>query len=626
MLVLVGVDVVLLVILAYLVLRVGHVATDGEADVAEALLVAEVAVEAARLHRAYVSLRIVPVVVAGVPVLQTDGRGQEAALLVDAGALLVEVVDSERQFVAEEDEVDAEVVLRGHLPGDALRGHLPIAYSAVGVGEVLSPVVSGSAAALVALALGERADEGVEVGEARAACGVATYLSVRESDLEHVEPWGLLLDPRLLAHVPCHGPCGEESPAVAVGEVLRAVVAEVIVDEVAVLVVIRSLSGQTLVLARDRVLDVGAQVLGGDLLVLGVLHVGAEVVGVEERAVPMEQQVEELAAPAAVRRRLRHVAGTLQQVEVELSGLRVARAGTVEGGQPVVLDGVLIVGVESEASGEVEALGDEREVLLQGDVGLDVVLPLVVIARLGRRDPRVDVVLVDGAHLDAVDRLDVVGALGGIVAVAVDDGREEGVVAEELPPDLVVADARRVALVEVAADAELQQGGLRHVDVDVHAIVPALVVGVGVIFVLQRVVGLVHTLVLGVGHRDVVAGRLATAAEVEVGAIAHGAVLEQEVLPVDVGVEVGVESLADDVELDGLIEHAEVAGDAGLVEIVGILEAVDELGGDGAGVVGRFHLAVDLHLAGLTVLGGDEDDAVSTLGAVDGRGRGVLQD
>ena len=42
-------------------------------------------------------------------------------------------------------------------------------------------------------------------------------------------------------------------------------------------------------------------------------------------------------------------------------------------------------------------------------------------------------------------------------------------------------------------------------------------------------------------------------------------------------------------------------------------------------IIRGLHLTVDLYLTGLTMLGGDEDNAVSTLGAVDSRSRGILQ-
>ena len=59
------------------------------------------------------------------------------------------------------------------------------------------------------------------------------------------------------------------------------------------------------------------------MLLLSKLHVGSEVVGIEEHAVPVEQQVEEFPAPTAVGRALRHILCTLHHLEVKLSRLCV---------------------------------------------------------------------------------------------------------------------------------------------------------------------------------------------------------------------------------------------------------------------------------------------------------------
>ena len=217
-------------------------------------------------------------------------------------------------------------------------------------------------------------------------------------------------------------------------------------------------------------------------------------------AVPVQQQVEELAAVTGIARRLVHILRALYHLVVHLSGLRVARTGTVESRQTMVMDGILIVSVESEASRKLQSLGDEAQILLQCDIGLNGVLPLVVVTGLRRADPRVDVVFIQRVVGDTIALLGTIDRLGGIVAVAVHERCRQSIVAEELSPHFVVADARRVALVQVAADAKFQQGGLGDVDVDVHAVVPALVVGIGAVLVLQRLVGLVHTFILGVGH------------------------------------------------------------------------------------------------------------------------------
>ena len=178
---------------------------------------------------------------------------------------------------------------------------------------------------------------------------------------------------------------------------------------------------------------------------------------------------------------------------------------------------------------------------------------------------------------------------------------------------------RAVALRQVARHAELQQRGRCDVDVDVQTVVPALVVGIGVILLAERLVGLVHTLVLDVRHRCIVARGVTTTTQVHIAAIAPSTVAKQKVHPVDVRIEVGVDARADDVDFLRLIVHRLIACDASLVDEVGIADAVDELRCLRASVVAGLQLSVHLNLTGLTMFRGDEDNAVCTLRTVDGR-------
>ena len=297
-------------------------------------------------------------------------------------------------------------------------------------------------------------------------------------------------------------------------------------------------------------------------------------------------------------------------------------------------DPVAVVSVVAEASGEAQARRNELQVLLQRDVALQVVGPVLVVARLRGRHPRVDHSRVAATDVDHRH-----------IAIAILDGREQGVVAEELSPDVVVVHpyvelvltafnlllrtvaklTRAVALREVARHAELQQRGRCDVDVDVQTVVPTLVVGIGVVFLAQRLVGLVHTLVLDVRHRCIVARGVAAATQVHIAAIAPSTVAKQKVHPVDVWVEVGVDAGADDVDFLRLIVHWLIARDASLVDQVGIADAIYKLRCLGACIVAGLQLAIHLNLTGLTMLRGDEDNAVCTLRTVDGRCRRVLQ-
>ena len=351
-------------------------------------------------------------------------------------------------------------------------------------------------------------------------------------------------------------------------------------------------------------------------------------------AIPVQQQVKELAARAIAARRLVHVALVVDAVVADLTCIHVAWEGRVEGRCLLMADPVAVVSVVAEASGEAQARRNELQVLLQRDVALQVVGPVLVVARLRGRHPRVDHGRVATTDVDHRH-----------VAIAILDGRKQWVVAEELSPDVVIVHpyvefvlaavdlllravaqlSGTIALREVARHAELQQRGRCNVDVDVQSVVPTLVVGIGVVFLAQRLVGLIHTLVLDVRHRCIVARGVAAATQVHVATIAPCAVAQQQVHPVDVRIEVGVDAGADDVDFLRLIVNGLIARDTCLVDQVGIADAIDKLGCLGACVVAGLQLAIHLNFARLTMFCGNQDDAIGTLRAIDGRGRRVLQ-
>ena len=74
-----------------------------------------------------------------------------------------------------------------------------------------------------------------------------------------------------------------------------------------------------------------------------------------------------------------------------------------------------------------------------------------------------------------------------------------------------------------------------------------------------------------------------------------------------------------------MILRREVARYACLVEQSGIRGRINKLRGDGTGVIRYLAFGVDVYLSFLTVFGGDENNAVGTLRAIDGRCRSVFQ-
>ena len=292
-----------------------------------------------------------------------------------------------------------------------------------------------------------------------------------------------------------------------------------------------------------------------------------------------------------------------------------------------MVDGIGVVGIISETSGEAQTLGDEAEVLLKGYVALKVVVPFSVVTGLCCRYPWVDLCKRQRSYSYSTDILVADDfTYTRCISVRKEHWRIECIVTEELSPYIVVTDTWRVTLVQVTGNTELQDCCPCDVDIDIQTIVPTTIVGVGVVLLSQSLVGLVHTLVLCVRNRSEVARCRTTTTDVEVSAIAHCAVLKQELLPIDVWIEVGVEAALDERKLCRLIESTEVTGDTCLVDEVGVFHTAYKLWSDGTGVVRCLELTVDVDLTFLTVLGLDEDNAVSTFRSVDSCCRSILQD
>ena len=115
---------------------------------------------------------------------------------------------------------------------------------------------------------------------------------------------------------------------------------------------------------------------------------------VKELTIPVEQEVQELTARTVIGAGLSHVTSRLNHLEVQSSCLCVTRAGAVEGWQAVVLNAIIIIGVETEATCKAQTFGDEVELLFQSDIRLNIVLPFGVVTGLCGTYPRVDVIFV----------------------------------------------------------------------------------------------------------------------------------------------------------------------------------------------------------------------------------------
>ena len=171
----------------------------------------------------------------------SPGSLHEAALRGHDGALHEDVLT----LLLEDVEVEVEHVPESQLQADVLLGHgLPceVAHADVTLGDAAVRALAGGAPG-VALLTGV---ECAEVGKAASADVVVASLTDGGAQLDLVEDGLQPCHEGLLAEQPADGERGEESEALALGEVLRSVVAEVELSHVAVVVGGREAAGDAL--------------------------------------------------------------------------------------------------------------------------------------------------------------------------------------------------------------------------------------------------------------------------------------------------------------------------------------------------------------------------------------------
>ena len=457
-------------------------------------------------------------------------------------------------------------------------------------------------------------DDGRQIGKSAAADAVVADLPVGVADLQHGEPRQVLLDELLVRDDPSRGDCREESEPVFGFEVFGSRVSEVELQQVAVVVSVGHAPREGHVALGN-----GLEYLVGGRCVAdrGHFRVGLHVVEEQsadavfaERAVVAELELSVGAPPARGRGRL------VQRLLVEYPGrdqvsVHVPHAfGLVEGRSFQPVGALVVEPVVGEASRELEAFGDETEILLDPDVRLHLVFPVGLVSRVVEQDVGRDLV--------------VVRSVGRELSVRVAQRHGDRGHAADRLPEVVVYGQARIALVgDPPADTDLEDRAFGDVHVGVEPVVVAVVARAASVLLLQVVV--VDAVLLVVGSRDVVAGRRSAAAQVEHGLERRGVVLEQEFLPIDIGVEVRVEAVLDDLQLVVAVYGVLVAGHAGFICQGRIGPGIDEFAFEGRGRDAVFGLEIDVHLALLAPLGGDQYDAVGSALSVDRRGRGVLQ-
>ena len=533
-------------------------------------------------------------------VVETGDARNGVALQEDVLTAVVEVVGRDFDLVVEESQVESDVAFGLDLPVDVVVGEEQVvdtgthAVRCRGSDSLVEGVSVGCERCPVEEAVGTRI--------------VVTRAADREADLQVVhhalEAFGIeLLVGDEVADT--HG--REESEPVVLGEGLAAGVAEVTLDEVAVVVRI----GDT---AHDALLAVGKHRIVVLFLLLRVEQHGADVVHVVEGALVVDGALNVDFAQVAVRRELRvfdfgRARGGRREDQVAGG---IALAGVVEARPVVAQCGGASVVVEADACAGAQTLGDELQILVERDFRLDLGSPLLTVALVVEHVVGVSVVGV-GLLLVGCQR-----------SVAVDGREEVRRRVEDEREDIVGRAVRRPAMGVLSRKVDAQIGALAHLQVDVAAQVVALETEVAVVFavgvLLEYAVGLV------VGHRYEVFGVLGATAEVQRVALAVHGLSDQFVDPLRIGIEVVVHAVT--VFLDALL--AETRGQAvvetGLVGQFEVLPRIDELRQALRRGDRLLDAEGDLRRRDRTALGGHQNNAVGTLGTVDGRCGSVLED
>ena len=453
------------------------------------------------------------------------------------------------------------------------------------------------------------------VGETTAAADlVVTDRTVRSADFQNVDLVAQRLPERLVADHVTDGIRGEETEALARGEVLRTVVTEVELGEVLVAEGVGHAAGDTDIPVGPRLQ------IGGRTQHALAAHVeqeqGAHAVIVGEYAVVGGRRLEVDRRPAlGIDVIEAHVTRSGHDLVEHQIALIVAAGRMVLVGVVLAGDAVVAVDIPRELGVHLQALGDDiREVLRQRD------------ERLGHRPVVLRVALVV-EHVINVHRAAALGR-NRQRAVRIDRRVRNRRRAHRIGVEIVVHVGIHAAGFVLAGvlrrKRKAQLGRFGDVDVDVRTEAEAVEVHLGVVII---VVGHVeHTALRIVGTAHVVADVLVTARRADIHAAGHRQVLVDGVHPVHVRIEVGIGAAQVHLLLivvDRLDRTLLVGGDFVVV--------VDPL--LGIGHLGDLHrlreaeLGLDADLGGpfRTALGGDEHDTVRTAHTVERRGRSVLQ-
>ena len=236
-LILVRINIILLIVFKYLVLAVGNIASHGYTYLSDILLVFEVAVEATRPYSTHIGSWVVVTIK-----FKTCYFRQIFTFCINTGTFFIKVVHSQRELIIEQNKVYTDIILVCNFPSNIVRSHLCIMQSAIP-----RPCTTGQTK-IILYCISSTPDV-IKIGETDSLISsshiIIPHLTMRITNLEHVQPRSHLLNDRFFTNIPRHRPCREKAPTMSVGKVLGTIITKVIIQEITILIIIGELTGQS---------------------------------------------------------------------------------------------------------------------------------------------------------------------------------------------------------------------------------------------------------------------------------------------------------------------------------------------------------------------------------------------
>ena len=596
-------------------MRIGERSAHGDQQVlVERLVVFERNIDAAVLHLTQIAV--------GRDARKAHRRGQRTPLHEDAGTIFLVNVDVQRQGV-EQSQFKSYVKFGALLP----RGQ-GIAHGLDLVSGLLDEV--GRKPHVERLVHVDRREIG-ETDDIVAAVGqiVVARKTVRSTDFQQVHLAADTFPERFARHDPRSGDRGEKPETTTRYEVLRAVVAEVELHQVAVVIPIGKTSGETLLAVRKHlVLIIGGLIV--DLLLLVVDEQGVDVVFAERARIfdlPLQRDLTVTVPPRGGSQIGRSGRADALQVVVESPVAVVGIVGhfVIIGRKRTVSRRIGLV-VERDHAPNLQSLGDEIEVLVHRE-GRGDVLRMALSVSAAQQGIRIDVRRTTVPRR-GISENRVVEILHGAFGI---DGREsDRIGAHRIVEQVFHLFDGTVPEKQLRVHLQTHAGRSGELRADVGLEKVFLRIDVGVEF---RLRGLLQDTVF-VEDRSIeeIVDHLAAAPHIEIHVLVDRKILEKHRIPVIVGIDVGIEPVARarDLLVRKVLHISFARRGAGaqrLVVVLHVSHAVGDVLHARRHRNARLETNVDRHLLRLAaVFGGNDHYAVGAARTVERRGRGVAQD